>query len=285
MPHDWAPAPDAIAFAAAAGLAPAVIAAEAAKFRDYWIATPVPAAARSTGRRHGKTGSAVLPNSNPDDRPGGARKRRAIRWQIGEKTETPMNQAAPASQARQAKQSMQTTNIDIRELVFERLTLLFGPLAPETAHALAEEYARVLKRFPRETLRHAVDCLAETHKYRRWPSVAELVTACRDARPQYATVPPARIADRRLLVAQTLRSKLGQQALKAGYGHSVRLFVEDHGRPPNPAQFQQMAAASKRAQRMAEKELVTGTGATARLKAMWQAMGAREDALRREYLA
>jgi len=46
-----------------------------------------------------------------------------------------------------------------------------------------------------------------------------------------------------------------------------------------------MAAASKRAQRMAEKELVTGTGATARLKAMWQAMGAREDALRREYLA
>jgi hypothetical protein len=170
---------------------------------------------------------------------------------------------------------MQTTNIDIRELVFERLTLLFGPPAPETAHALAEEYARVLKRFPRETLRHAVDCLAETHKYRRWPSVAELVTACRDARPQYATVPPARIADRRLLVAQTLRSKLGQQALKAGYGHSVRLFVEDHGRPPNPAQFQQMAAASKRAQRMAEKELVTGTGATARLKAMWQAMGAR----------
>jgi hypothetical protein len=40
LPHDWAPAPDAIAFAAAAGLAPAVIAAEAAKFRDYWIAIP-----------------------------------------------------------------------------------------------------------------------------------------------------------------------------------------------------------------------------------------------------
>lgn len=40
LARDWAPAPDAIAFAAAAGLAPAAIAAEAAKFRDYWIAIP-----------------------------------------------------------------------------------------------------------------------------------------------------------------------------------------------------------------------------------------------------
>ena len=40
LARDWTPAPDGIAFAAAVGLPPAAIAAEAAKFRDYWIAIP-----------------------------------------------------------------------------------------------------------------------------------------------------------------------------------------------------------------------------------------------------
>ena len=180
---------------------------------------------------------------------------------------------------------MQTTNLDIRELVFDRFTLLFGAPEAGRAHALAEEYARVLRRFPRQTLKRAVDCLAESHKYRRWPSVAETVSACRDARPRRDTVPSAGAADRRQLVADTLRSKPGQAALKAGYGQSVRLFVEDHGRAPNAAQYQQMAAASARARQMADKELAAGTGATQRLKAMWRAMSAREDALRMEILA
>lgn len=39
-----------------------------------------------------------------------------------------------------------------------------------------------------------------------------------------------------------------------------------------------------RARQMAERELAAGTGATQRLKAMWRAMSAREDALRREFL-
>ncbi len=39
-PQDWAPSPDDIAFAAAAGLAEGAIQGEAAKFRDYWIAVP-----------------------------------------------------------------------------------------------------------------------------------------------------------------------------------------------------------------------------------------------------
>ncbi len=181
---------------------------------------------------------------------------------------------------------MQTRNADIAELVFARFTLLFGRPEQETAQALADEYSRVLKKFSRDTLRRAVDFLAETHKYRRWPSVAEMLAACRKADPQSPTVPPANAVDRRQLVAEILRSNLGQQALKSGYGHSVRLFVEDHGRPPNAAQFQQMAAASKRARNTAEKELVAGgSGARTRLKAMWQAMGVREDALRKEYLA
>lgn len=142
---------------------------------------------------------------------------------------------------------MQTTNLDIRELVFDRFTLLFGAAEAERGHALAEEYARVLRRFPRETLKRDVDRLAESHKYRLWPSVAETVAACRDARPRADTVPAAGSADRRQLIAQTLRLKPGHEALKAGYGHSVRIFIEDHGRAPNAAQFQQMAAASARA--------------------------------------
>ena len=40
---------------------------------------------------------------------------------------------------------MQTTNLDIRELVFDRFTLLFGAAEAERGHALAEEYARVLR--------------------------------------------------------------------------------------------------------------------------------------------
>ena len=158
---------------------------------------------------------------------------------------------------------MRTSNLDIRELVFDRMTLLFGRPEAHTAQALAEEYARVLRRFPRDTLRRAVDHLAETHKYRRWPSVAEVVAACLKASPERQTVPSARPADRRQLVADTLRSKPGQEALKSGYGHSVRLFVEDHGRAPNGAQYQQMAVANKRAQRLAETELAAGSGASA----------------------
>ncbi|MDP6475739.1 MAG: hypothetical protein QF449_14960 [Alphaproteobacteria bacterium] len=38
--EDWAPTPDDIAFAAAAGLAVPAIHAEAEKFKDYWIAVP-----------------------------------------------------------------------------------------------------------------------------------------------------------------------------------------------------------------------------------------------------
>ncbi|MDP6475740.1 MAG: hypothetical protein QF449_14965 [Alphaproteobacteria bacterium] len=180
---------------------------------------------------------------------------------------------------------MQTTNLDIRELVFKRFSLLFGRPEEATAPALAEEYARVLRRFSRDTLTKAVNSLAESHKYRRWPSVAETAAACRGACPGGDTMPRVIARDRRRLIAETLRSAPGQAALRAGYGHSVRLFIEDHGRAPNAAQFKQMAAASKRARAMAEKELAAGTGATQRLKAMWRAMGAREDALRREYLA
>ncbi len=180
---------------------------------------------------------------------------------------------------------MQTTNADIAELVFRRLTLLFGELEEASAREIAEEYARVLKKFSPATLKQAVDRLAETHKYRRWPSVAEMLAACRAATTQPVTIPTARAADRRWLVEETLRSRAGQEALRAGYGHSVRLFVEDHGRAPNAAQFQQMAEASRRAHRLVEKELAEGTGATQRLKAMWRAIAAREDALRRQYLA
>ena len=196
-----------------------------------------------------------------------------------------MNHERPARPARQAKQTMQTTNLDIRELVFERLNPAVRPARTGNRACLgrgicpgAQEIPRARRYGAPSTASPRPISIAAGRASPNWLRPAATPTHNTPLCRQRA------FDDRRQLVAQTLRSKLGQQALKAGYGHSVRLFVEDHGRAPNAVQSQQMAAASKRAQRMAEKEPVAGTGATARLKAMWHAMGRREDALRREYL-
>jgi hypothetical protein len=179
---------------------------------------------------------------------------------------------------------MQTTNADIAELVFDRLAALFGALEEKKARETAEEYARVLKRFPPTVLRHAVDQLAGSRKFSRWPRADEISAVCLEAMESRHTLPTARGADRHRLVNATLRSTAGQAALKAGFGHSVRLFVEDHGRAPNTAQYQQMAEIHARKRCWAETEFASASGADQRQQTLLGEEMAREEALKRKFL-
>ena len=57
LPEYWAPSKACIAYAASRGVAPARIAVEAEKFKNYWTAKPATAPSSATGSRPGEIGS------------------------------------------------------------------------------------------------------------------------------------------------------------------------------------------------------------------------------------
>ena len=74
----------------------------------------------------------------------------------------------------------------VKELFIEPMTVAFAPprhlKTAEQITAALREYADALHRFSREELESGWKRVRDSHQYRTWPSIAECVSACSEAR-------------------------------------------------------------------------------------------------------
>jgi len=168
------------------------------------------------------------------------------------------------------------TKQEIKTLVFDRFGAAFSRLGPNGAD-VAREYARVLRRYDARTLTAAVDRLIETHRFPRWPTVAECKAAAERNRP------PAGIA-RAVLppdvdLGALMRGAVGARALREGWAASLAVFVQGEGRLPDGGEVDALTMAGRATSANTGIDAVKDIRLRAMLSALSERMRIREQDL------
>ena len=174
---------------------------------------------------------------------------------------------------------------EIKTLMFDRFASLWRP-PKKFSDGTMVEYGRALKHLRPVELEATVDYLATHHTKQHWPTIPEVLKAVKDAAP--AKDPPrsprAKEADHSDKIEMLMHSPQGQMALTEGWGRAFVEFVTKHGRVPQSNEASLLFAQHRQAKADAAG-LNPNSTLTPTLRKMWANMQAREEELRRKYLA
>lgn len=119
-----------------------------------------------------------------------------------------------------------------------RMCLMYGPPETHDDRAWFAEMDRMVKSYSDKELDAAAELVLRTHRGRGFPTVAQMLTACEDAREQHIPKPrpdpgyhewsKERIAEANRLIA----SEMGRAAAREGWVFALHSFCRENRRLP-----------------------------------------------------
>lgn len=181
--------------------------------------------------------------------------------------------------------------------IIEPMIILWYPPAgadnPDDLDAWAaiaiQNYIQDLIEFDPPTLANGWTKIRRTHTGKAWPTIAAIRAACVDAQKSNApaTTPATRFTNQTrwdAMAADCLKHQFGQKSIKEGWGWDLFCYVRDRGFWPKGAEIDRLKDARNRAA-IAIANVDTDNPMLPVLTGLWEGMAAKEEWVRRTYLA
>jgi len=139
-----------------------------------------------------------------------------------------------------------------------RLAIVYGPPDSGDPAAYLAEVARMLVKYSDADLQRAGDLIIRTHRGRSFPTPAQIVTACEDAKPEPAPVQtkndPAWSAAAFADADRLLKSDMGHRAAREGWALGLHDYCRKHRCLPTPAKIATIIGNARFVDRVASGE-------------------------------